>query len=637
MRSIYLIAFGLLAGQCGFAQTLFTYGPHKVTKEEFLRAYNKNKVASEDETRVMKDYLDLYASFKLKVQAAKELHFDTLQQIRNDVKSFRSQVQENYLNDETTTNILLQEALTRSATDIHVLYFSVPVENAPNAERAIRFIHSALTSGRTDYAALATNASSLSPSRYQDVGFINVFSIPYNFEQIVYGLKPGQVSEPYKTASAWHIFKSAGERPNPGKWKVSQILFALPPDASPEQVQFTRRRADSVYNLLKAGRNFSEAAREFSDDKLSYSVGGELPEFSTGKYDVVFEKNVFALKKDGDLSAPFETPFGFHIIKRMSHSPFPGTADGTLQYEMRLKLLKDARMQASREKFNNDIRLKTGFKETKAVPEAELLRLADTVMSNLSREDFDNYPVSNKTIIRFKKSSLKVSDWLRFVRDYKANYELDKGEKGKALWDRYTEYATLQYYKDHLEEYNEAFAFQMKEFEEGNMLFEIMEKNVWGKASADSAGLSQYYQQHKGDYKWGESADMVIFNAPSKLLADSARKMLQQGRNWTAVAAELPEIHTDSGRFELSQVVSSGNPLSEGAGSISAVKENNDGSASFIQFLKIYSSGDQKSFNDARGQVINDYQHVLEENWLNSLRKKYPVKMNDAVVHTLFK
>lgn len=637
MRSIFLLAVFSLAMYNGDAQTLFTFGNHRVSKDEFLRAYNKNRVDSENDSRVLKDYLDLYINFKLKVQAARDLHLDTLQQIKTDVASFRKQVQENYMNDETATNTLFKEALLRSANDVHVLYFSVPLQDAPGAEEAIRFIHNALKSGRTDYEAIAREASTGSTAQFRDIGFINIFTVPENFEKIIYALKPGEVSEPYKTQSAWHIFKSAGQRPNPGKWKLSQILFALPEDATPAQVAAAKHKADSVHALLKAGRNFADAAREFSDDKLSYAVGGELPEFTSGKYDVVFESHAFALKNDGDISQPFSTPYGIHILKRTSHTPYPGVKDGNLQYEIRQRLLKDARIQVSRDKFNKDIRVKTGFKETRAVSENDLLRFADTVMRNLSVEKFDSYPISGKTIIRFKKSSQKGADWLRFVRDYKANYELDKGEKGKELWDKYIDVATQEYYKDHLEEYNEAFAFQMKEFMEGNMLFEVMERNVWGKASTDSAGLADHYAKHKEDYKWGESMDAVIFHSPTEEIAKPARTKLMENMNWNTVADLYPDMHTDSGRFEISQFADDELTSRSREKTISEIKVNNDGSAVFMQFIKYYPAGEIKSFDQARGLVINDYQHVLEDKWLAQLKKKYPVKLNQAVANTLYK
>ena len=51
-----------------FSQTLFTYGNTAVDKEEFLRAYNKNKTTSTDKEKALREYLDLYSKFKLKVK-----------------------------------------------------------------------------------------------------------------------------------------------------------------------------------------------------------------------------------------------------------------------------------------------------------------------------------------------------------------------------------------------------------------------------------------------------------------------------------------------------------------------------------------------------------------------------------------
>ena len=84
-----------------FSQTLFTYGTNAVDKSEFLRAYNKNKTAVTDKAMAMREYLDLYIQFKLKVKAAKEMRIDTLTTLANDLQNFRTQIEESYLNDES--------------------------------------------------------------------------------------------------------------------------------------------------------------------------------------------------------------------------------------------------------------------------------------------------------------------------------------------------------------------------------------------------------------------------------------------------------------------------------------------------------------------------------------------------------
>ena len=55
----------------------------------------------------------------------------------------------------------------------------------------------------------------------------------------------------------------------------------------------------------------------------------------------------------------------------------------------------------------------------------------------------------------------------------------------------------FEYYKQHLEKYNAAFAAQVNEFRDGNLLFEIMQRQIWNRAAADSAGLKKYFEAHK--------------------------------------------------------------------------------------------------------------------------------------------
>jgi len=127
MKKIYLLIALACSHAAVFSQTVFTYGPHAVSKDEFLRAYNKNNSPVTDKESSLREYLDLYSNFKLKVKAAEELRLDTLPQIQYDITNFRQQVEENYMSDEKGTNKLLDEAFIRSQKDLHVLHFSIPV------------------------------------------------------------------------------------------------------------------------------------------------------------------------------------------------------------------------------------------------------------------------------------------------------------------------------------------------------------------------------------------------------------------------------------------------------------------------------------------------------------------------------
>ncbi len=644
-KSYFLFALILFATTVAFSQPVFTYGTDKVQKDEFLRAYNKNKTPVEDKEKSLREYLDLYIRFKLKVKAAMALHLDTLETLKADVTNFRNQVQESYMNDERGVNALVNEAFDRSQKDLHVLHFFVSMDektltqDSAREVKAINQVYDDLRKGKTNYGEIAEDASGkFSPVKKTDLGFITAFSLPYQYESILYGLKPGEASKPYRSKSGWHVFKLLEERKSVGKWRVAQVLLAFPPEGSGFKMEDYTTRADSFYRILSKGANFAEIAKDYSQDKLTYLNGGEIPEFGTGRFDLSFESEVFKLKKDGEISKPIQTPFGYHIVKRLGHTPTPSDRnDAGYMYELKQKVLQDDRVSAAREKFVRDVIVKTGYKRNALVKDAELFRFADSVKPGLSPADIKKFPVSNKIIFTFTKSSVKGADFLNFVRDYKSS-ELYRNESNTDLLQKYKEATALEYYKKHLEEYNPEFRYQMQEFKEGNMLFEIMERNVWSKAANDSIGLAKMYNSRKASYVWPESGDVLVFNCSNSKAAADGIALLKKGWTWKQVAdSSAGTIQADSARYELNQI-----PLPEGikptAGVVGEpVVNNTDGTAIFVKVLRLYPTGQQRSFDEARGLVINDYQVQLEEEWVDSLKKKYPVKIDESLFKTLIK
>ena len=643
-KFLLLLIFACFTG-AAFSQTLFTYGNTPVDKAEFIRAYNKNKTPVADKQKALKEYLELYVRFKLKVKAAMDLHLDTLPQLQYDAQSFRSQIEDSYLNNEKAVNELLNEAFTRSQKDIHILHFFVPVDPASKPEdtlkafTSINTFYTALKSGKTDYDNL--NAASAVKIKQSDFGFVTVFSLPYEYENVVYALKTGETSKPYRGKNGWHVFKSVEERKAVGKWKVAQILLSFPPDATAEAKKNYEKKADSIYQLLQKGEDFGKMARWFSDDKVSYSNNGEMAEFGSGKFESSFENEVFKLTRDKEISKPFLTAYGYHIIKRLSQSPVSADKnDMANQFELKQKIQQDGRINVAKDQFAKEILKQVGFKKTGAVTDAELYRNADKVISSPASETGNEtiYPITGKTICTYAKTKLTGKDWLDFVRNYKGSGEMYKGETNAALLDKFIITSVMDYYKKHLEDYNADFRYQMEEFKDGNVLFEIMERNIWGKASSDVNALQKYYNENKSKYLWNASANIILFNCASKAIADDARTALLNGKDWKKIAEESNNnIQADSGRFELSQIPATiDSKTAEGFVSELVVSPV-DGNTSFIKLIHQYNANLQRSFEEAKGMVINDYQNILEEKWIVELKNKYPVKINEAVFQSLLK
>ncbi|HNJ29168.1 MAG TPA: peptidylprolyl isomerase [Ferruginibacter sp.] len=643
MKKIFLLFLLITGAGAAYTQPLFTYGNKSVDKEEFLRAYNKNKTPVDDKERSLREYLELYIKFKLKVNAALDLKLDTLPQLQYDAQSFRTQIEDSYLSNEATVNNLVTEAFTRSQKDLRVLHFFAGVaptatpDDSLKAFRAISAAQSQLATGRTDYEKLIAETG---PDliRQSDIGFITVFTLPYEYENIVYGLKKDQVSKPYRSKNGWHVFKVIDERKAIGKWKLAQILTAVPPEQQGADKTLLAKRADSIYQLLQKGADFSLLARQVSDDKLTYGNRGELPEFGSGRYQPSFENEVLKLTRDGEISKPFLTEFGYHIIKRIMHTPVTTDKDdAAYAFELKQKILQDARVNVAKDLFLKEIQKQISFKKTGTVSDQDLFRYADSALSNADAGT-GNYPISSKVIYSFGKTKITGSQWLDFVKNYKGNPQLYQQENNAALLEKFVGSITMDYYKSHLEDYNTEFKYQMQEFKDGNVLFEIMERNVWGSAAADTAALHKHYNNNKNKYLWAASADLILFNCINKTVAENAKEALKNGKDWKQIMDESGNgIQADSGRFEISQVPISIDPKSA-AGFITTITVNTqDGSAGFAKIIRQYPEGAQRTFEEAKGLVINDYQNILEETWVNELKKKYPVKINETVFKSLLK
>ncbi len=562
---IILIAVSTTAS----AQTLFTYGNHAVSKSEFLKAYLKNTGDSNAPKMTYNDYLDLYTKFRMKVQSALDEKLDTTQQQRSEVQAFRNQLAEGYLKEDASIKLLVEEAAKRSLKDIHLTSIYVPLKPGPTADELI----AAETKIKEAYGKLRNGTpfdKVAAEYNYADFGFITTFVLTYEIENIAYSTSTGKFSSPYQGAKGFFIFRPAEERKGIGKIRVAQIMVAFPQNADDNAKKLTAQRADSVYNALKTGAGFAKLARQVSNDNLSYETGGQLPVFGIGQYDPAFEKAAFELVRDGDISKPFATSFGYHILSRIKRIPVVED----IHNKDWSALIKERVEQSDRMKVAQQM-----------------------LLQNIRRIIKNDAPGETQT----------------------------------------SDTAALEYYREHLEKYNADYAGQLEEFKEGNLLFAIMQKNVWDAASADSAELVKYYNDNKSKYWWENSADAMIITCQNKAEIDQVRNALKPNlsnwRKWAENSNDL--IQADSGRYELGQIpVVERTNFTEGL--ITApVSSLQDSSVTFAYILKLYKAREPKKFEEAKGAVINDYQVYLENNWIAELKQKYQVKINKKVFKSL--
>ncbi len=643
MRNIvFLLTFfsaGMASGSS--AQTLFTYGNESVSKAEFLKAYSKNNTTAKPTEKSYRDYLELYIRYKLKVKAAYDLRLDTLPGQITELQNFRNQIVDPYLNDEASVDRLVNEAFARSQKDIHLAQIFIAVPKSATPADTLKFYNKAMAAYTAlkkdkDFGKAAAGFSDdpFAKTNFGDLGYITVFTLPYELETLAYSLKPGEVSNLYRSKSGYHIFKNIGERKGIGRIRAAQIMLIFPRNASDAQKQDVKQRADSIYDALMKGSDFADLARQFSGDNLSYQLGGEMPEFGVGRYEKDFETAAFSLTHDGEISRPVASSFGYHIIKRLARKPVSTVKNTETMNALRQQVISDPRIEAAKKEMLQKIIRITHLKKN-PVNENELWAYTDSSLQNKTLPRFADLDAKT-TLFSFDNKTINVKDWVDYRRSARNNSGPDT--KTHRDWLEQLERAlAFDYYRNHLENYNADFAYQLNEFKEGNLLFDIMQRKIWDKAAADSAGLQHYYDVHQNDYWWQPGADAIIFSCSSEKAAEDIKHHLQNRiGDWKrAVDSSRGLVQADSGRFELAQLPVKGMESLHAGQFTPSSKNAGDNSVVIAYVLNVYSERSPRSYKDARGFVVNDYQNFLEDQWIAELKQKYPVKVNEAVMKSL--
>lgn len=641
----FLSALLLAASFSLSAQTLFTYADKSVSAKEYVKAFNKVYPAPlKDKAKKMREYLDLYINSKLKIHEAALRGYDSMPAFIEEFSALRNQVIENYMTDTESLNALVSEAFERSQKDIQVQHIFLPYYVGPNfsdspaVKLKIQQAFMELQAGKSfDEVALKFSADPAVKENKGHLGYVTVFSLPYQFENIIYNLTPGKFSAPYRSNSGYHIFKNISERRAVGRLKASQILIAVPPGTDSLAKNKIAARADSIYNRLQKGDDFGKLATAFSNDVVSSASKGLMPEFGVGTFDPAFEAAVFSIKTDGAISKPFATKHGYHIVKRMSITLPPSVKNKKNLDIMRSFVEKDSRTKVARDKLYNRIVAQAGYRQFN-VDQAMLQMYLDSVLA--SRPPSVGNPINKSTaLFSVGQTTKSVNDLVTYSISNRYNRDGSGVKPFNELNEEFRKNAVMEYYRDHLEEYNEEFNMQMKELKDGNLFFDIMMREVWSKAQSDTAGQRTYYDQNINKYKWIYSADAVIFYCSDEATARSFREVLVKDKSkWKEVLENYSDkISADSARFEISKIPGAQKTTAKAGTITSIVKNKDDNSSSFAMIFKIYPTAGQKDFADARGDVISDFQDSIDKKWIAELKKKYPVRVNEDVLKNISK
>ncbi len=619
-------------------KTLFKVGSETVPKEEFKYIYEKNN--SDDPNlyskKSLKDYLDLYIEFKLKVKAAKEAGIDTTKKFRKEFKNYRDQLAEPYLTNDTLMEKLVKEAYQRKQQLVKAKHFTLkmpigaPPEDTAQAYQTLQNIKQKFEKGKSLQELVKNSQDEVN---FGNMGYFSVFKQPYPIENAVYNTSVGKMAGPVRTQYGYHLLKVTDKKPNKGKIKVRHIMVK-PKKNKNDTANWERakRRIQKAYQALENDESFKALVKQYSEDRRSKRNEGKLPPFGrlAHYYPNKFKKKAFSLEQNGDYTKPFKTQYGYHILKRIdlkepaSLSKIRQQLVKQIKKDGRYKKVKASVVNKLKEnndfqKFNNLSILKKQFDSTLLKGEWEikkekplskpLFQIGDKKISLLN---FAGYIQKNQ------KQSARFKTIKGLVNHHYKNFEQDQ---------------ILAYHKAHLGEKYPEFRNLLKEYKEGILLFEIMDKKVWSKAIQDSSGLKQYYEKHKSQYKSPLTKIGYLIPCQDQSTGGKIKNALKKGREVKSVASNFNNV----GEVKYDSFQKAEHPIVKKTKDKKGVYNHNATDTFYIVKIEKVIPPEIKAFDAIRGKVVADYQDHLEEQWIKTLREKYPVKLNDKVFESLIK
>jgi len=140
------------------------------------------------------------------------------------------------------------------------------------------------------------------------------------FEKAAFSTPVGEISPVIRTDYGYHLIKVFDKQPNKGRIRTAHIMKRFE-SGNKESEASAKLAADSIYTRLLSNESFDTLVKEQSEDKGSVDRNGELFPFTLDEMIPEFALAAFALEKDGDISEPVRTDFGWHIIKRLGLDP----------------------------------------------------------------------------------------------------------------------------------------------------------------------------------------------------------------------------------------------------------------------------------------------------------------------------
>lgn len=641
-------------------------GTEKITYYDVEKAYSKNLSKKSVPLHQLPkdsllDFVNLYVRYRLKVNDAIFRGLDKDSSILEEIKANRRLLAETYFFEKELVAPNVEKMLKYREWDakISYIFLQFPPDNPDTLitfKRAVNLIQ--MLKNGADFAKLAKDSSQDRETAERGGLVLNYFTggkVQRQIEDAVFSLRPGEIY-PYPISSKFGYFIVKLNKLEPRvKVKARHILVAITPDRDSASAL---AKADSLYFLLKNGAKFELLAEENSDDPSSSMRGGDLGGWysrssglePSGKFFTSdFEEVLFALK-DGEISKPVKTEFGYHIIRKDSTGYFSKDED----IEDLKRTYKRLYFESDKKELIEKLQSKYGFFVNDGVLR-KLLSFVDTTKTTLDTAWFKNIPseLYKDAMFGLLNRLYTVGDLVNTLRtkiEFRTTPLTHSGLTNvikKIVYPVLIDKAT-----ENLENEIPEFASIVREFRDGILLFKVEAIEVWEKLKFDTVLARQFWEKNKSKYKTYPTYDInEIYVLSDSLAKQIYSQLAKDGSNFEELAsqytqrANLREKKGYWGKINAKNdnMAKKLQELGATAGSILGPFSYDNGFS--IVRVNSYEPEREKTFEEAIPDFATEVQEILQkkllENWLENAKKRIPVKIYEqkliSVVNNLKK
>jgi peptidyl-prolyl cis-trans isomerase SurA len=624
----------LLISTIGFGQNkkketersplVFRVHKQPVFADEFIYLYKKNHTKPEDfKEAKINEYLQLLINFKLKIEEAKSRGMDTTKAFVKEFSGYKEELKKPYQVGGDELDRLTKQAYERLKEEVkasHILV-NVAVDASPEdtikAFQKISAIRQRIINGE-DFQKLASELSEDPSAKGNagDLGYFTTMQMVFPFETAAYNLKPFEVSNPVRSRFGYHLIKLYDRQPARGEVEISHILLR-----SENNDSKIKSKIFEIYDQLKAGKSWDELCLEFSEDANTKNVGGRLRPFGIGALASVpeFEQMAFSMQKEGEISDPFQSNIGWHIIRLEKKIPLPPYKD--VEASLKKKVARDERMQISKQALMVKKRKDFAFTENTETKNL-LLPLADSSIIKAKWVFSGDAPSLSLPIFSLQGKATTLGDFVKYVKSHQTISSLSPKARLTELYESFVEEKINQLEDEKIYNENPDYRNLLVEYKEGIILFEIMEKEVWNKASKDSVGQRNFYDLHKEKYKAGDRLEAQVFAALEKKQLDELQRKISAGD--TIKKSDLKKFKSV---MSVKAYEKGESKVIDRISWVTGLQETQIDNVFYLVDVKRLVPPGYKTFEEARASVISEYQDLLEKTWLETLKKKYKVEL----------